>query len=45
MVPGAVTERTDHYRLLRTLEDLYGLPPLGHSADAGAIAALWRTAA
>ena len=42
---GPVTERADHYRLLRTLEDLYGLPPLGHSADAGAIAGLWRTTA
>jgi acid phosphatase len=40
-----ITERTDHYRLLRTLEDLYGLPPLGHSADTSAIAGLWRTAA
>jgi|tagenome__1003787_1003787.scaffolds.fasta_scaffold20954906_2 hypothetical protein len=41
---GPVTERTDHYRLLRTLEDLYGLPPLGHSAATTAIAGLWRTA-
>ena len=44
VVPGAVTERTDHYRLLRTLEDLYGLPPLGNSApvhgDRAAVA--WR---
>jgi hypothetical protein len=42
---GPITERADHYRLLRTLEDLYGLPPLGHSADTSAIAGLWRTAA
>jgi hypothetical protein len=39
--PGPVTERADHYALLRTLEDLYGLPALGHSADAAAIPALW----
>jgi hypothetical protein len=42
VTPGAVTERTDHYGLLRTIEDLYGLPPLGHSAQATAIAALWH---
>jgi phosphatidylinositol-3-phosphatase len=42
VVPGPITERADHYRLLRTLEDLYGLPPLGHSAQASAIGGLWR---
>jgi phosphatidylinositol-3-phosphatase len=42
VVPGAVNERTDHYRLLRTLEDLYGLPPLGNTAHSTAIAQLWR---
>jgi acid phosphatase len=42
---GLITERADHYRLLRTLEDLYGLPPLGRSADTSAIPGLWRTAA
>ena len=42
VVPGAVTERTDHYRLLRTVEDLYGLPPLGNSAQSTAIVQLWR---
>ena len=44
VAPGPITERADHYRVLRTLEDLYGLPPLGHSADTTAIAGLWRTA-
>jgi hypothetical protein len=44
VAPGPITERADHYRLLRTLEDLYGLPPLGHSAAATAIPGLWRTA-
>jgi acid phosphatase len=42
--PGAVTERADHYRLLRTLEDLYGLPALGRSADTTAIPELWSAA-
>jgi phosphatidylinositol-3-phosphatase len=40
---GPITQRTDHYGLLRTLQDLYGLPPLGHSAEAASIAGLWRT--
>jgi acid phosphatase len=42
-MPGPVPERTDHYRLLRTIEDLYGLRPLGHSAEAVKIRSLWRT--
>jgi phosphatidylinositol-3-phosphatase len=37
-----ITERADHYRLLRTLEDFYGLPPLGHSAQVVAISGVWR---
>ena len=43
VMPGPVTERTDHYRLLRTIEDLYGLRPLGHSAEAAKIGSLWQT--
>lgn len=31
----------DHYTLLRTLEDMYGLPALGHASSAPPIAA-WR---
>jgi hypothetical protein len=42
VTPGPVSERADHYRLLRTLEDLYGLRPLGHSAQAAAIGSLWH---
>jgi phosphatidylinositol-3-phosphatase len=42
---GPISQHTDHYGLLRTLEDLYGLPPLGHSAQATAVAGLWRTGA
>ena len=43
VMPGPVTERTDHYRLLRTIEDLYGLRRLGHSAEAAKIRSLWQT--
>jgi acid phosphatase len=43
VVAGPVTERADHYRLLRTLEDLYGLRPLGHSAEVAAVDRLWST--
>jgi acid phosphatase len=43
VVAGPVTDRTDHYGLLRTVEDLYGLKPLGHSAEAAGIGSLWQT--
>jgi phosphatidylinositol-3-phosphatase len=33
--------RVDHYSLLRTLEDMYGLPPLGHAAQAAPLAGIW----
>jgi acid phosphatase len=36
---GAVT---DHYGLLRTVEDAWGLPLLGRSADATPITGIWR---
>ena len=42
VTPGQITERADHYRILRTLQDLYDLPPLGHSAEATPVAGLWR---
>jgi phosphatidylinositol-3-phosphatase len=45
VTPGVIGERTDHYRILRTLQDLYGLAPLGHSAEAAPVAGLWRTGA
>jgi acid phosphatase len=31
---GTSDQRVDHYNILRTIEDLYGLPPLGHAAEA-----------
>jgi acid phosphatase len=39
---GAYGERIDHYSVLRTLEEMYGLAPMGHSAEAGAITSIWR---
>ncbi|MHA6616648.1 alkaline phosphatase family protein [Pseudonocardia sp. DLS-67] len=41
---GPDPERADHYSLLRTLQELYGLPPSGHSADTAPLAGLWRRA-
>jgi acid phosphatase len=40
--PGTYSERIDHYRVLRTLEDLYGLRPTGRAANVAPIAACWR---
>jgi hypothetical protein len=40
---GASDQRIDHYSLLRTLEDMYGLPPLGHAADAEPLAGIWSS--
>lgn len=39
VVPGQYGERYDHYSLLRTIEDFYGLPHVGASATASPIAA------
>jgi phosphatidylinositol-3-phosphatase len=38
---GTIGQRIDHYDLLRTLEDLYGLPPLGEAATASPLTTLW----
>jgi hypothetical protein len=35
-------QRIDHYDLLRTLEDMYGLPPLGEAASAQPITGVWE---
>jgi phosphatidylinositol-3-phosphatase len=43
--PGPSDQRIDHYSLLRTLEDMYGLPPLGSAAAAQPITGIWRQAA
>ncbi|GAA5114827.1 alkaline phosphatase family protein [Pseudonocardia adelaidensis] len=41
---GPDPEHADHYSLLRTLQELYALPPLGHSADAAPLTFLRRRA-
>ena len=40
---GQYSERITHYNVLRTLQDMYGLPPLGSSATAGAVTDIWAT--
>jgi len=40
--PGVYDEAVDHYRLLRTVEDFYGLPHLGYSANVEPIQDVWR---
>jgi hypothetical protein len=39
---GRYTERIDHYRVLRTLEDLYALRPTGKAATAAPITGIWK---
>lgn len=45
VTPGAYPGRIDHYTLLRTIEDMYGLAPLGASAHTAPITGIWRTGA
>jgi len=41
--PGSrYTGLTSHYGILRTVEEAWGLPLLGHSAHVGAITGIWR---
>jgi arylsulfatase A-like enzyme len=35
-------QRIDHYDLLRTLEDMYGLEPLGNAAGARPLTGIWQ---
>jgi len=39
--PGKYAYRIDHYNVLRTLEEMYGLPPLGSAANAEVIRGIW----
>ncbi|MFE2379384.1 chitosanase [Streptomyces sp. NPDC059398] len=42
--PGTKSKaRYDHYSLLRTLEDMYGLPPLEKAASAKPVTDIWDT--
>jgi len=40
--PGQYKQRIDHYNLLRTLEEMYGLSYLGESAGVQAVASMWK---
>jgi phosphatidylinositol-3-phosphatase len=42
VAPGRYDEPITHYRVLRTLEDLYGLPHAGSAAGVAPIDAVWR---
>ena len=42
--PGTYGEYLDHYRLLRTVEEMYGLPSLGQSAAAQPLTDVWQGA-
>jgi hypothetical protein len=42
--PGDYPVRIDHYAVLRTLEDMYGVAPTGNAAARAAITAVWQTA-
>ena len=40
--PGKYSETINHYNILRTIEDIYGLPHLGKSATAKGITDVWK---
>lgn len=42
--PGEIADRIDHYSILRTIEDMYQLAPIGDSATTAPITGLWRAA-
>ncbi len=41
VVPGSYSDRIDHYSLLRTIQDAYGLAPIGNSVPADPILSVW----
>jgi acid phosphatase len=40
--PGNYPEPVDHYRMLRTLQDMYSLTPTAHAAQRQPITDVWR---
>jgi len=40
--PGKYSEKINHYNVLRTIEDMYGLPHLGRTASATPITDVWK---
>jgi phosphatidylinositol-3-phosphatase len=43
VIPGQYSEQINHYNVLRTIEDAYGLPHDGHTAGAAPITDVWST--
>jgi phosphatidylinositol-3-phosphatase len=41
--PREFDEPVDHYRLLRTIEQMYRMPPLGHAAATAPITDIWTS--
>jgi acid phosphatase len=41
--PGVYRERLNHYRLLRTIEEAYGLPPLGRARRVRPLSTIWMS--
>lgn len=42
--PGRYAARIDHYSVLRTLTEMYGLPPLGKAAGSAPVTQVWKLA-
>ena len=42
--PGTYPDRINHYGLLRTLEDMFGVPYAGYSAGASPVLRIWKSA-
>jgi hypothetical protein len=40
---GETDQRIDHYSLLRTIEEMYGLDPIGEAANRPPISGIWTT--
>jgi phosphatidylinositol-3-phosphatase len=40
--PGTYPEAVDHYRILRTIEAMFGLPPIGAAAHTPPITDIWQ---
>jgi len=41
---GSYAQRIDHYSVLRTLTDMFGLPAIGRAAEAQPITGVWKNA-
>jgi hypothetical protein len=41
--PGVHAKRLNHYRVLRTIEEAYGLPPLGRAKGVRPLSTIWTS--